>query len=840
MLGLLCFLSLLASHVMADVTGDSHYVPPNDLTLWYLQPAESHEVGNAWMDYYLPLGNGHIGAMVAGDVNKEIVQLNEKTLWSGSSTEFGYYQNLGYLYIEDLQPKQTVTDYHFSLDLTRAETEAVWKSGGISYRREYICSWPARCLIIHMTATQAQLNQRIWLEGTHNDSTFYGSQMATMTTVLQKVKAVTAMKVIADDAAIVQTNASGITVSQAREITIVLSAETNYDHTAPGYVAEDANPTQKAWSNIYTASVRSWDRLLSEHEEDYRSLFGRVAFNLNNARSDLPTDKLIMKGNAATKSEQLAMAQTVFAYGRYLLIASSRDGAVPTNLQGIWCNSNTPPWRGSIHANINVEMNYWPAEPTNLSETAMPLIEWVYTGAMEQPYWRAFTKKMTGITDGWVCSWPNNPLGFTEPWYSNHSYCASAAWLCWHLWQHYLFTQDVDYLREKALPVMISCVDFWMRRLIRDPADGTWVCPQEWSPEQGPLDDGTAHTQQCVWNLFNCTLKAIDLVGLQAVGLTSNYLQAIREKFLDLDNGVHTEIYDGEYGSEFNGVYKGDLILREWKHFPYYEASEQLHRHVSHLMCLYPFDLLDGDPTLLDAVRNSLLLRGERNTGWSMAWKLCLWARIGDGEKAFSVLATALKHARTYSVSTDPMYSGVYCNFLSAHPPFQIDGNFGMTAGIAEMLVQSHGETLRLLPALPNAWKSGGGILGMRTEGGFEIDLEWENEQVRATIRSLAGQLCRLQTKDGEQCEIYDASDVMIACNDGEERVLTFDTFAGGTYTVISKSNDGNAIHDLQATQRVNRESSNRQWYDLSGRRLNATPARGGVYIKNGRKVLVK
>ena len=270
MLGLLCFLSLLASHVMADVTGDSHYVPPNDLTLWYLQPAESHEVGNAWMDYYLPLGNGHIGAMVAGEVNKEIVQLNEKTLWSGSSTEFGYYQNLGYLYIEDLQPKQTVTDYHFSLDLTRAETEAAWKSGGISYRRAYICSWPARCLIIHITATQAQLNQRIWLEGTHTDTTFYGSQMATMTTVLQKVKAVTAMRVIADGEAIVQTNASGITVSQAREITIVLSAETNYDHTVSGYVAEDANPTQ----NILVGDlfVMTTNRRIAVGQDEHRIL----------------------------------------------------------------------------------------------------------------------------------------------------------------------------------------------------------------------------------------------------------------------------------------------------------------------------------------------------------------------------------------------------------------------------------------------------------------------------------------------------------------------------------------------------------------------------------------
>lgn len=843
---MVCFLALSSVKVNAAVVeGDSSYVPANALTLWYLQPAESHNVSNAWMDYYLPLGNGQIGAMVAGGVNSEVVQLNEKTLWTGSSEEFGYYQNLGYLYIDDLVPKRSVTDYHFALNLTRAVADVAWKSGRISYQREYICSRPAHCLVVHMTATEAALKQCIRLKGTHGEEVTYAGKSAMMLTALQKVKAATVMMVSTDARASVEATEEGIIVDKARELTIVVSSVSNYDHKTPGYVQATDDYVQQARLDVSSACAKGWERLLADHEEDYRSFFERVTLALNEAEASLPTDELIRKGEDASECERMAMAQMVFAYGRYLLISSSRDGAVPANLQGIWCNSNTPPWHCSLHANINLEMNYWPAEPTNLSEMAVPLLEWVYTGAVVQPYWQAFAKEMTNLPspagegsgvrpDGWLCSWSNNPLGYTGRWSESQSYCASPAWLCWHLWQHYLFTQDVNFLREKALPVMISCIDFWMKRLVRD-NDGTWVCPQEWSPEQGPLDNGTAHTQQCVWNLFDCTLKAVGIVGRPSAGLSASRLTAIQEKFRALDKGIHTEIYDGKYGTEVNGVSKGNILLREWKHHPYSFATEQEHRHVSHLMCLYPFDLLEGDSTLLTAVRNSMLLRGEKNTGWSMAWKLCLWARMGDGERAYSVLTAALKHARSYSVSTDPRYSGVYYNFFSAHPPFQIDGNFGMTAGIAELLVQSQGQTLRLLPALPEAWKAGGEVRGMRAEGGFEVDVEWEGDEARATIRSLAGQPCHIACRSGDLCEVFNTEDELIASNRGQKQILTIDTSAGERFTVTLQMNSQYEFTD----DMISRQSSTPVLYDLSGRRLSAPPTHG-IYIKDGKKVVVK
>ena len=821
------------------VTGSKDYRPMNDQTLWYLQPADSRGSKNAWMEYYLPLGNGHLGAMLSGGVFHDVIQLNEKTFWEGSDNLFGDYQNLGYIYLDDLQPADAA-DYHFALDLTTAMAEAEWVSEeGTGFRREYFCSWPDRCLVIHQTASSpAAIHQRIYLEGTHGEQVHYDGCSAWMQTTLTAIKAATVVRVSTDPHATLLVMEDGLYVSDATEVTIFLAAETNYDASEERYVGKLGNELTKALRLVADAAARGWKALGNDHVLDYERLFSRMAISLDGAHSERPTDELVMNPEKASPEEQRALQQLFFDYGRYLQIASSRDGAVPSNLQGIWCNTNKPAWHCAIVSDINVEMNYWPAEPTNLGETATPFLDFIYSGAMEHNYWREYAQKMTGISEGWLCSFVNTPLGCGDPWYPNHVCCATPAWFCWHLWQHYVYSQDTEYLQKRALPVMLGAVDFWMLRLVRDKEDGLWVAPTEWSPEQGPLDDGTAHTQQCVWNLFDFTLKAIEIVGLQNAGITNERLKAIRQKFSELDTGMHTEPYTGAYGNEVNGVRTGALLLREWKHYPYTRASERQHRHVSHLLCLYPFNLIDGNAELAEAVRNSMLLRGERNTGWSMAWKLCLWARMNDGSRCHDILTSALKHASTYNISTDPKNSGIYCNLFSAHPPFQIDGNFGLTAGIVEMLLQSQGGILRLLPALPEAWAEGGSVRGVCTEGAFEVDIQWDAHIVEAAVYSKAGRECRVKCPQGQRVEVHDAEGQLLACAQDHLAPLSFPTTAGATYLIsVSDDNYSNSQNLLAHEDNV--------YYDLSGcvianDKASRRKKHKGIIINSRKKMLVR
>ena len=812
--------------------------------LWYRQAPSARNVSNPWMEYGLPIGNGCLGGMVMGGTSTAEVQLNEKTFWTGDTKERGAYQNIGYLRMEDLRnTEKTAEDYRIELDLDEAIVTEEWTDiDGGHFMREYLASSPDNCIAIHLTATrQSVLNLLITLEGTHQEQPNYDEATGNMTTPLELLTGAVVFRVSTTDGSVRATE-NGIELTNATEALVLVSAQTDYDPLAVSFVRglDDTLLLSDLCKHVSGITDR-WRILKARHTEDYQRLYQRMLLTLEDTEIDVPTDELIARyATDASEEERRYLEQLFFAYGRYLLIASSRGVPLPANLQGIWNNSNSPPWASDIHANINVQMNYWPAETTNLSETAIPLLDWIYNNAIVQPHWRKYAYDYTGTNAGWLCFWENNNTGFSWVAYPNHSYCAVPVWLCWHLWQHFLYTLDDGFLRERALPVMLSCVDFWMERLIIDAIDGTWVCPQEWSPEQGLLDDGTAHTQQCVWNLFNVTLKAIDILGLQSCGLSEERYEAIAKKFSQLDNGIHTEQYTGAYGKDVNGVKKGELILREWKHLPYSNAEQANHRHISHLMCLYPFHLLGNDDSLYTAIRNSLLLRGDENTGWAMAWRMCLWARLGDGERAYGILSNALKHAGSYGVSISPRLSGIYFNMLSAHPPFQIDGNLGTCAAIAEMLFQSHSDTLRLLPALPQAWAQHGMVHGIRAEGGFEIDMEWEDAVIKSlTVQSNAGRECHLKLPLNAYAVISEGSggtEEYIAECSAEEGALSFPTEKGRSYFLELKTT---AVRDIPSASTEHRPSSPRTSFDLSGRRLSTPPAKG-IYIKDGRTILVK
>ena len=821
------------------------------LKLWYRKAPSARNVTNQWMEYGLPIGNGHLGGMVMGGVATAEVQLNEKTFWTGSSQAKGNYQNLGYLRMETLglQEEEAVCDYLIMLDLDEAVITEQWTIGSTGFQREYLTSYPDDCMIIRLSATKAgSLDQRISLRGAHSEVPSYTGDMGEMGSRPDMVSAAVTFKVTTTDGTVSAVN-DGIEVHGASEIIITLAASTDYDPVSPTYLTPSPGiNVLKERQRTRVAELESdWTRLIERHLDDYHLLYDRMSIKLTDAEAAVPTDSLVMRYNSvASEVEQRYLEQLYFAYARYLLIASSRGVASPANLQGIWNDSNTPPWSSDIHTNINVQMNYWPAEVANMGEAIDPFLDWIYNSAIVQPQWRECAAHFG--SDGILCFIGLNIFNYQKMPKSGEMYSAAPAWLCWHLWQHYLYTCDEEFLRERALPVMLASIDFWLKRLVRDKNDGLWVCPQEWSPEQGPLDDGTAHTQQCVWTLFDMTLKALDIVGRQTAGVTNEYVDHIAEVFSELDDGLHTEVYDGTYGDYINGVSKGDVLLREWKNFATTEAAkERQHRHVSHLMCLYPFCMVTPGHELMPAVVNSMLLRGERNTGWAMAWKMNLWARARRADMAYTVLRGALNHARTYNVSTDPKNAGIYYNLLDAHPPFQIDGNFGACAGMAEMLMQSYGDTIRLLPALPKQWANEGKVQGMRAGGGFELDFQWKDAKVtQLTLRSLAGRDCHLQLPLARAAGIIADEAVepegWIATCTAEEGRLDFSTSADSGYALQLRDDTGIARPPYESE---NIKASDDQWYDLSGRQIPQSSIlnhqlKRGVYIRGGKKVVVR
>ncbi|MBQ5981416.1 MAG: glycoside hydrolase N-terminal domain-containing protein [Prevotella sp.] len=803
--------------------------------LYYTMPASERKVTNPWMEYQLPIGNGQIGAMIQGGVWNDEIQFNEKTLWTGSTSVRGAYQNFGYVTIEDLSSKTSYTDYKLQLDLSTAIASASWKVNGVDYQRDYLASYPSHCIVIHTTVGRGGLlNLRFSLRGTHGEKVTYRNDEAVFGKQIDLLTDACCLKISQEGGTMTSDN-SGIMVTNAHRMMAVLVAGTDYDITSSTYTSGTEMIGPKMQTIARETIDRGWEEIYEEHVNDYAYYYNKVSLDLGGDEATIPTDQLIdnyQKSNDPLLKRKLE--KLYFDYGRYLLISSSRGVPLPNNLQGIWCNSNTPSWTCDIHANINVQMNYWPAEITALSDMHLPLLDYVYCEAMLQPQWRRYAREINGQTVGWSCFTGNNIFGFGSPGHSE-DYNAAPAWYCWHLWQHYLYTNDEDFLKQKALPPMIECVRFWMQRLVMDDEDHTWVCPLEWSPEHGPSEDGTAHTQQCVWNLFDIFLQAVEKVGEEYAG-GYGFISQVRTKFAQLDKGLHTEVYTGKYGKVYNDVKQGELLLREWKNTTYdvgnvkdgSGAREQNHRHVSHLMCLYPFDMVTPSSEYFEPVIHSMKLRGEQNTGWAMAWKLNLWARAGDGNKAFEILTTALQHARTYQVSTDPWNSGVYYNLLDAHPPFQIDGNFGVTAGIAEMLLQSYGGVLQLLPSLPDEWKSGGVVRGLRTMGNYGVDIEWGVDGMQTTIRSESGLPCKVKYPHVSQSILEDEDGNSIAFQSITADMILFPTEKGKAYR-LSTGTMGVDQHEMA-------EYEDDAYYLLNG--VKVEHPTHGIYIHRGKKVV--
>ena len=775
-----------------DIEGISSYTPLSPLTLWYKNAASNMEVSDQWMEYSLPIGNGQFGASIFGGVAREEVQFNEKTLWSGTkndyaTSEYGDYENFGSVYIQDISEVfgegKPVKDYYRQLDLSNATASVHYKStdGNINFTREYIASYPDKVVAIHLTASEdAKVSIKVTMAAGRpglRATTSYADGTATFGGKLETISYNALAKVVPTGGTMT-TDEKGITVTGADEVLIILGGATDYDPKNADYVSGTANLSTLVTERVNAAAAKSWSTLYAAHVEDHKNFFDRCEFVLDGATNTMPTDELIReyaKRTTGKESYALMLEQLYFAYGRYLEIGSSRGVDLPSNLQGIWNNSSEPAWNADIHANINVQMNYWPAEPTNLSELHMPFLNYIINMS-ESAEWKDIATNKAGQSRGWAFLTENNIFGGTGS-FMKTAYINNA-WYVSHLWQHYRYTLDEEFL-ERAFPAMWGAAMFWMDRLkLAD--DRTYVCPNEFSPEHGPTEDGVAHAQQLVWELFSNTLSAVEILGAD---VNADDLATLKDRFKMLDKGLTIEKYtpNGESGKWGEGaIAYGSDLLREWKYSNYY-AGANGHRHMSHMMCLYPFNQITAGTDLFNAAINSMKLRGDASTGWSMGWKINLWARALDGDHSHDILELALRH---HSVGG----GGVYYNLYDAHTPFQIDGNFGACAGIAEMLMQSHTEVIDILPALPSVWQKGE-ITGLKAVGNFTVSLNWEEGKAqRVTIVSHKGAPLKVRCKhgamdiaeasitiNGTEVPVSVKSDVAtISCNEGETVVIDF------------------------------------------------------------------
>ena len=782
------------------------------LSIWFDKPCQltgaasfyNYSADRDWEERSLPIGNGSFGGNIFGSVAAERVTLNEKTLWRGGPNtsggadyywnvnkesahllpeirqafvdndlkkaakltrenfnslaayeewnekpfRFGSYTTMGEAYIETGLSEIGMSDYKRILSIDSALAVVSFQKDGVKYERSYFASYPDSAMIWKFTADKPGMQNLTFSYAGNPEAegkmVADGDKGLLYVGKLKNNNMEFALRIQAQHkGGSVKATADGKLIAKgADEVIFILTADTDYkinfdpDFTDPKtYVG--VNPVESTEAMMKAAMAYSYDELKARHQEDYLSLFNRVKISLNpNAPMtleypsiyDLPTYKRLAsyrKGKPDYKLEEI-----YYQYGRYLLIASSRPGNMPANLQGLWANGVDGPWRVDYHNNINIQMNYWPACPTNLAECNWPLIDFIRTlvkpgEKVAQSYFGA---------RGWTASISANIFGFAAPlssqdmsWNFNPM---AGPWLTTHVWEYYDYTRDKKFLKEIGYPLIKSSAIFSVDYLWKRP-DGSYTAAPSTSPEHGPVDQGATFVHAVIREIL---LNAID--ASKALGVDAKERKQWQEV---LDNLVPYQT--GRYGQ-----------LMEWSRD--IDDPKDEHRHVNHLFGLHPGHTLSPitTPELAKAARIVLEHRGDGATGWSMGWKLNQWARLQDGNHAYKLFGNLLKN-------------GTLDNLWDTHPPFQIDGNFGGTAGVTELLLQSHMGFIQLLPALPDAWEEGS-VEGLLARGNFEVDLRWADGKLQeAVITSNAGQPCQIRYGD---------------------QTLNFKTKKGQTYTITS------------------------------------------------------
>jgi alpha-L-fucosidase 2 len=743
------------------------------LTLWYDHPARE------WVEA-LPIGNGRLGAMVFGNPEKERLQLNEHTVWAGGPyrndnpkalaalprarqllfegkyvearkvvdtnfvTHIAHdmpFQTVGNLYLA-FPGHEQYSRYVRELDLEKALTTTTYEVGGVIFKREIFCSIPDQLILVHISANQPGKVTFSATMDSPQESTISteGSSrlvLAGRSSTNQGIRGQVLFQAITEihaDGGSVQTMDTSLIVENANAAVIYISIGTNFRNYKD--IGGDARETASRY--LQKGSAKEYRRLLQDHSAAYQKYFHRAALDLGSSDSTRnPTDVRVAHFSSGNDPQLVSL---YFQFGRYLLISSSQPGGQPANLQGLWNDMLLPPWGSKYTTNINAEMNYWPSEVTNLSEMSEPFVQMVKELSESG---QATARIMYGA-NGWVLHHNTDLWRATAPIDGSWGmWPTGGAWLCQQLWEKYLFSGDTAFLRS-VYPALKGAAQFLNDFLVEEPSHKWLVVAPSASPENAPqihgesTSAGTTLDNQLVFDLFTKTSRAAEILGVDG-----DFARELRTK---IDRLPPMQI--GRYGQ-----------LQEW--MMDWDNPADKHRHVSHLYGLYPSNQISPyrTPELLEAARTALIHRGDVSTGWSMGWKVNLWARLLDGNHAYKLITDQLRLVTTNK--NEQTSGGTYANLFDAHPPFQIDGNFGCAAGIAEMLLQSQGEALHILPAIPDAWKKGT-YSGLRARGGFELSVKWNNGKPTAiSIKSHLGGNCRVRayTKlaSGGQFELHSA-----------------------------------------------------------------------------------